>query len=220
MAGSLQLNNRFVTGLTVFDAYTCLSGSITEFNLDTAAVPVLAPDYTGPYFVVKFMGFSSVFTPGGNKIGVGRKELTQLIAVNNPSGALNNKYWLLDAPGTVGYYIWYNSSGAGTDPAPSGTRIGLEVVIADNDLADANAAATAAVLPTVDFLVTTDAASLDTLLILNQEKGAVSDASDGGTDFTLTVLNQGLDNITAGVVLLATTELTALIGAGNNYPGP
>ena len=50
MATAIQ---RFITGTSVFDTYSGLSGEIQEMNLTSAAVPSLAPLFTGAYFVVR-----------------------------------------------------------------------------------------------------------------------------------------------------------------------
>jgi len=43
---------RFITGTSVFDTYSGVTGEIREMNLNATAVPPLAPLFTGPYFVV------------------------------------------------------------------------------------------------------------------------------------------------------------------------
>jgi len=44
---------RFITGTSVFDTYSGLSGEIQEMNLASSAIPSLAPLYTGPFFVAR-----------------------------------------------------------------------------------------------------------------------------------------------------------------------
>jgi hypothetical protein len=44
---------RFITGTSVFDTYSGCTGEIQEMNLSSAAVPSLAPLYTGTYFIVR-----------------------------------------------------------------------------------------------------------------------------------------------------------------------
>ena len=44
---------RFLSNTLVFDTYSGVSGEIQEMNLDSAAIPALAPAYTGGYFVVR-----------------------------------------------------------------------------------------------------------------------------------------------------------------------
>lgn len=46
---------RFITGTSVFDTYSGLTGDIEEMNLSPLAVPPLAPSHTGPYFVVRLL---------------------------------------------------------------------------------------------------------------------------------------------------------------------
>jgi hypothetical protein len=47
------VSQRFLSNTLIFDAFSGLSGEIQEMNLDSSAVPPLAPLYTGAYFVVR-----------------------------------------------------------------------------------------------------------------------------------------------------------------------
>ena len=62
---------RFIIGTSVFDTYSGCSGEIQEMNLAAAAVPSLAPLYTGTYFIVRLTRSISplqAFTTAGKMI--------------------------------------------------------------------------------------------------------------------------------------------------------
>lgn len=66
---AINMNQRFLTGLAVFDTYSGLSGNIVSMYLDNAAVPPLAPLYTGAYFVVQLNDSTlQTFTASGKRI--------------------------------------------------------------------------------------------------------------------------------------------------------
>lgn len=46
------MSQRFLSGTDVFDTVKGMRGTIQQMNLDNAAIPPLAPLYTGAYFVV------------------------------------------------------------------------------------------------------------------------------------------------------------------------
>jgi hypothetical protein len=65
------MSQRFITGTSVFDTYSGLSGEIREMNLSASAVPSLAPLYTGAYFVVNLYRVTNpyqTFTVAGRMI--------------------------------------------------------------------------------------------------------------------------------------------------------
>jgi hypothetical protein len=60
---------RFITGTSVFDTYSGWAGEIQEMNLNSMAVPALAPSYTGSYFIVRLTsGINQAFTIAGRMI--------------------------------------------------------------------------------------------------------------------------------------------------------
>ena len=62
---------RFLANTLVFDTYSGVSGEIQEMNLDSTAIPALAPSYTGSYFVVRLNRVSNqlqVFTLAGRLV--------------------------------------------------------------------------------------------------------------------------------------------------------
>ena len=66
---ALVTNQRFIAGLSVFDTYSGLNGTVVQMNLNDTATHALAPLYTGAYFVVEFSDSTTqMFTVGGNRI--------------------------------------------------------------------------------------------------------------------------------------------------------
>ena len=66
---SINLTQRFVSGLPVFDTYYGMSGNIVAMFLDSVAVPPLAPLFTGAYFLVEFQDSTrQTFTSAGKWI--------------------------------------------------------------------------------------------------------------------------------------------------------
>jgi len=65
------MSQRFLSNTLVFDTYSGVSGEIQEMNLDSAAIPALAPTYTGAYFVVRLNRVGNqlqVFTLAGRMV--------------------------------------------------------------------------------------------------------------------------------------------------------
>lgn len=66
---TLNTNQRYLTGLAVYDTYNGLNGTIYQMNLDTGGTSILSPPYVGPYFVVQFTdGSLQMFTLLGRRI--------------------------------------------------------------------------------------------------------------------------------------------------------
>ncbi len=63
-----------------------------------------------------------------------------ITTVADVAGSLNSKYFLLDGADGINYYIWFNVSAGGVDPAVA-DRTGVPVAIATNDSANTIAAA-------------------------------------------------------------------------------
>lgn len=62
-------NQRFISGINVFDTYNGLSGTIVQMNLNDTATTPLAPLYTGAFFVVQFTDATvQVFTIQGKRV--------------------------------------------------------------------------------------------------------------------------------------------------------
>jgi hypothetical protein len=117
-------------------------------------------------------------------------EVTSVTTVADSAGSLNNTYWYLSDT-TTDYYVWYNVSAGGTDPAVGG-KTGIEVAITTGATDTAVATATKAALDAVSGAWTT-AQSTNMLTITDQTAGAANDATDGAvpTGFTISVVTQG-----------------------------
>lgn len=138
---------------------------------------------------------------------VGATEVTDVQCVADSSGSLNDTYfYLFSARDEVEYYVWYNVSSGGTDPAISG-KIGIEVAIATNDGANTVASATQTAIDALsDFGASV---STDTVTITNAKNGNTTDASDAGsTGFTITVTTQGDGEDTASLHVLLSSAAT------------
>jgi len=73
---ALNTTQRFITGVSVYDTYNGMDGSISEMNLNTTATHPLNAFYVGPYFVVTFQDSTvQLFNTNGQR-------------VTNPSGTL------------------------------------------------------------------------------------------------------------------------------------
>jgi len=66
---SIVFKQRFISGLTVFDTYSGLDGTIVQMNLDTLAQNSLSPSFQGAHFVVNFTNSSlQLFTTDGKRV--------------------------------------------------------------------------------------------------------------------------------------------------------
>lgn len=116
------------------------------------------------------------------------------------SHSLNNKYFYLQTISPTDnldeWYVWFNVSGGGTDPAIAG-RVGIEVSFSTsasaNTVATAIRAALNANAPAVDVLATGSGA---TVIITDLYSGAAPPALDGAkaTDFTFQNTLDGTSN--------------------------
>lgn len=89
-------SQRFLSGLTVFDTYNGLNGTVVAMNLDTAAAPSLAPLYTGAFFLVQYSDATQqVFTTQGKRVdhttGVALTGIT-LLTLNEKNALLGAGY--------------------------------------------------------------------------------------------------------------------------------
>jgi len=140
-------------------------------------------------------------------------EITKIIAVEDSSSSLNNKYFLINAVitdttvnvgyKTVQYYVWMNVGSAGSDPSVSGAT-GVEVTFA----ADASASTVAtAVKNKLDATTGFSAlvggggfAGSDAIItVTNANRGSVTDASDNNTGFTISTTTQGTGQLTGNI---------------------
>tara|TARA_R110000822_G_scaffold249116_1_gene376617 strand:- start:13 stop:855 length:843 start_codon:yes stop_codon:yes gene_type:complete len=138
-------------------------------------------------------------------------EITKIITVADSSSSLNNKYFLINAVNTdttvnvgyktVQYYVWMNVGSAGSDPSISGAT-GVEVTFA----ADASAPTVATAVKNKLDAITGFSASVGvgagndtTITVTNANKGAVTDASDNNTGFTISTTTQGTGQLTGNI---------------------
>lgn len=127
-------------------------------------------------------------------------------------GSLASKYFLLNAPYSVGnrYYVWMNNGGVATDPGTTAVeligsgRTGIPVVITNGDNANTIATLTAAAIDAnPDFIAPVPGANIIT--VTNAATGGTEDARDANlvgdkTQFTFNILTQGIgDSVPAQV---------------------
>lgn len=127
----------------------------------------------------------------GNLIGFnvsGSQEITTITTVADVAGSLDGTYFTLNSPSTS-YYAWIDVDNGSIDPAPGGT--GIEVDISTGDSASTVATALQTALDAIsDFKATVNGS---TITLTNIDSGAVTDAVDVDTGFTITVQYQGDD---------------------------
>ncbi|BDI54970.1 MAG: major tail protein [Lokiarchaeia virus VerdaV4] len=87
-------------------------------------------------------------------------------------------------------YIWFTVDGGGADPTPGGIAIGPCVVLSTDTPAEI-AGKLKTTMNAGNYGATV---ATDTVTITNVSTGAVVDASDGNTDFTIAITTQGTDN--------------------------
>jgi flagellar hook-associated protein 3 FlgL len=119
----------------------------------------------------------------------GDTEVTE-ITCDVAAAALDGTYFTLSSPSTD-YYVWYDFDGSSTDPLVAG-RTGIEVDILTGDTADVVAAKTALAIEAVTGLGA--ASDAEKVTVTNADAGAVVDAVDFDTGFTLfETTTQGTD---------------------------
>ena len=60
---------RFLTGLKVFDTYNGMDGTISSMDLNDTATNALSPMWVGPWFVVTFQDLSvQLFSTKGRRV--------------------------------------------------------------------------------------------------------------------------------------------------------
>jgi len=66
---SIVSKQRFISGLSVFDTYSGLDGTIVQMNLDTLAQNSLSLTFQGAHFVVNFSNSTlQLFTTEGKRV--------------------------------------------------------------------------------------------------------------------------------------------------------
>jgi hypothetical protein len=138
-------------------------------------------------------------------------EISTVACIASDGSNLNSTYFEfdgIDADGNnpvVKYYAWIDINNTGVDPAPGNGRIGVEVDIAAGVVTDSNvcAAVVAAIDALDDFGAAQGAGENDHICtITNATVGAVDDAHDVDTGFTIAVTTDG---VTQKVIAESTT---------------
>jgi hypothetical protein len=136
-----------------------------------------------------------LWTPDGNgsvgALSPGVAEVTQVVCVADVANSLRGTSFLINAGvgGATDYYVWYKTSGVGTDPMSASTGIMVDVPTGSTAAAVASATEIA-MEATGDFSVSTAGG---TLVITNTDAGAANDAVDVDTGFSISTVTQGLN---------------------------
>lgn len=149
------------------------------------------------------MTAAQVATVTAAAVGDGIAEISTVVCSSDTSGSLNNKYFFLNAAeDATEYYVWFNVSAGGTDPAIAG-KTGIEVAIATNDNANVVGAATRAAINSVAGSDFTASDLSGTVTITNDLGGACTDVADSispnGTGFVFSVATQGASFVTSAL---------------------
>lgn len=125
------------------------------------------------------------------------------------SKTLNNKYFFINsANNTNKYYIWYNVSGTGVDPAIPG-KIGIMVPITNGATSQAVAQKTKELLDlNPNFITNIDN---ETLLITNKVVGISDLSEEGNSDFLVFTQKNGENRIIIATIILGYDSTNKLI---------
>lgn len=116
-----------------------------------------------------------------------------IAVVADVSGSLNNTYFYINtANNGTAYYVWFNVSGTGVDPAIPG-KTGVVVAITTDDAAATVGAALASALDALSGFIAT---GTTTVTVTNDVAGGFTPASDVDTTFTFGVTTGGTSTIT------------------------
>jgi len=147
---------------------------------------------------------------------IGLQEITRVITTRDQFESLEQRYFIIhDSVGSVA--IWFDVSGAASEPAHGANR-SLEVTIPEN--ANPNTVASA-----IQVVVDADpefsaTVSTNRLEITAATIGPRTDADSGTTDFDITVLQQGRDTDSTGLVDLTNESIYQLgINGGTTDSG-
>ncbi len=117
-------------------------------------------------------------------------EVFEVIFPADIGGSLNSKYWLLNsALDETEYYVWYNVSGGGVDPAIVG-KVGIEVILQTNDNAKIVQMATKLTLNAISDFITKGNDNI--LNIQNADPGETTDPLDANAGVTFNIISQGV----------------------------
>lgn len=130
------------------------------------------------------------------------QERTEVRAVADVAGSLNNTYFILySARDQTLYHVWFNVSAGGTDPAPASSTA-IEIAISTGDPAAVIALAAQQTLDAhIDFNAEVDPTGSNRLLVTNEVGGLTTNTADFNTGFSFINLSEGDNRIVATLVL-------------------
>ena len=143
----------------------------------------------------------------------GVQQVSQVVCVDDVAKSLNSTYFTISTP-TEDFYVWLDVDDTGVDPAVA-DMTGIEVDIAEDDVAATVAAAVAAA---IDGLSSFSAAAVAaTVTVTNAADGVATQAADGAdaTGFTITTPTAGVDS----AVALGFGKFDASIAESGSGPG-
>ncbi len=182
----------FALDINRFQNTVFLANTRTKYrmSLNLLGVSKLVTDYNNgitPELVISDGPTTNIYS-----FVLGVQQVTQVITVPDVAGSLAGTYFLINSSDNQNlYYIWYNVSGAGTDPLISG-RKGIEVFINTGDTDTDVASKTTDAINTlinIDFIATV---STNTITITNTGEGFSNDSSAGTSGFAITTATAGV----------------------------
>lgn len=165
-------SNYFISGSEVFlKGFSTSVGTINGPQIISTLIPVFS-------------------TTGTTTTGV--FQVTNVTTVADSGGNLAGTYFTIDnANDITQYYIWYNVSGNGIDPALPG-KTGIRVNLVTNDTANTVATNTGAAITAqagVDF---TTSVTTNVVTVTNSFQGPSTNAFAGTSGFTVTITTTGV----------------------------
>lgn len=122
---------------------------------------------------------------------VGVQQVINVATVADIAGSLAGKYFTFwDANNQIEYYAWYNVSGIGTNPAPSGMT-GIEIFINTNDSANTVAMKTSNAIGVLSFDFSSTF-STNNAIITNANEGIAGSPTNGTSGFTTSITTPGV----------------------------
>jgi hypothetical protein len=120
------------------------------------------------------------------------QENSRIETVADVAGSLNSTYFFMYSTTTT-YYVWYNVSGGGIDPAPGGTGVVVAIATGASAATVRNSTVTAINSSVTDIIAYSDASITNRFTVVNTATGVAANVADGGaaTGFTFTTLNNG-----------------------------
>jgi hypothetical protein len=164
---------------------TLIPGTPEQFTIVTSAD--VAGSLQNKYFL-----FSSTTTDYYGWYDTTLPAVAEITQIQVPAAPTTGQYFLLDSAFPAQYYVWYNVSGGGGDPAVIG-RTAIPVVILNTATPTQIATATAAAIAATGKF--SASSSTDTVTATDLTAGNVSDAVDINTGFLITAPTQGTDPI-------------------------